>query len=95
MAELKFMTDANVRSFQQFKDLDKLLVKRDTELRQQQKAHDKSKKKYQDLLAQFTDTLNVKLRYEQIIKNLMENDQSSKKQRKTVIDVIKSTKDTK
>ena len=72
-----------------------MLVKRDNELRQQQKAHDKSKKKYLDLLSQFTDTLNVKLRYEQIIKNLMENDQSSNKQRKTVIDVIKSTKFTK
>ena len=67
-------------------------MKREAELKQLQKAHDQLKKKYQGLLAQFTDTLNVKLRYEQIIKDLMENEKSSDKQRKTVYEVIKSTK---
>ena len=39
-------------------------MKRETELRLLQKAHDQKKTKFADLLAQFTDTLNVKLRYE-------------------------------
>ena len=73
-------------------DLDKLLSKREAELKQRQKAHDQWKGKYQGLLTHFTDTLNAKLRYEQIIIYLMENDKSSDKQRKTVIEVIKSTK---
>lgn len=48
--------------------------------------------KYQNILAQFTATLNVKLRYEQIIKNLMENDKKDGEHRKTMKDVIKNTK---
>ena len=74
-----------MRSLYQFKDLDKLLIKRDSEIKQLKKTLDHSKTKCRDLLALFTDTLNVKLRYEQIIKNLMKNEKKGSKERKTIV----------
>ena len=57
------------------------------------KTHERLKTKFNEIQTLFSDTLNVKLRYEQIIKNLMEND-LKKKHRLSVLDVIKSTKPT-
>ena len=48
--------------------------------------------KFHSLLAQFTATLNVKLRYEQIIKNILENDKKNEKDRRTIKVVIENTK---
>ena len=67
-------------------------MKREYEIRNLKKMLDQSKKKFTDLVALFTNTLNVKLRYEQIIKNLMENEKKSSKDQKTVVNIIKSTK---
>ena len=77
--KLEAETLAATRSLKQFKDLDMMLIKKETELKQLKKAHDRVKSKFSDLQALFTDTLNVKLRYEQIIKNLMENEKMSGK----------------
>ena len=56
-----------------------MLIKRETELKQLKRTHDRHKVKFSDLQALFTDTLNVKLRYEEIIKNLMENEKKHRK----------------
>ena len=78
MLRVKLQLEAEMntatRSLKQFKNLDVLLIKKDTELKQLKKAQDRLKTKFSDLQALFTNTLNVKLRYEQIIKNLMENE---------------------
>ena len=69
-----------------------MLVKREIEYKNLKKTHDRQKSKYSDLQALFTDTLNVKLRYEEIIKNLMENEKKNRKNQKTVADIIMLTK---
>lgn len=56
------------------------------------KIQEKLKNKFNETQIMFSDTLNVKLRYEQIIKNLMENETKKAKHRLTVVDVIKKTK---
>ena len=55
------------------------------------KSQEKLKSKFNKTLIMFTDALNVKLRYEQIIKNLIENETKKAKHRLTVVDVIKKT----
>ena len=69
-----------------------MLIKKESELKHLKKTQDRLKTKFSNLQALFTNTLNVKLRYEQIIKNLMENDKMSSENRKSVDEVIKSTK---
>ena len=59
--------------------------KRDNEIKQLKKTIDHSKTKFRNLLLLFTDTLNVKLRYEQIIKTLMENEKKGHEQQKTIL----------
>ena len=80
------------RSLKQFKSLDVMLIKKESELKQLKKTQDRLKTKFSDLQALFANTLNVKLRYEQIIKNLMENEKMSSQNKKSVAEVIKSTK---
>ena len=75
---------------QQYKDLDKLLNKREIENKQLTKKHERLKLVFSDLQSLFTDTLNVKLRYEKIIKSLLENDK--KKDKQSTRQVIKNTK---
>ena len=71
-----------------------MLIKKDTEIKQLKKAQERQKTKFNEIQTLFSDTLNVKLRYEQIIKNLMENDLKKSKNRQTVVEIIKSTKPT-
>ena len=52
------------RSLKQFKNLDVMLIKKESELKQLKKTQDRLKTKFSDLQALFTNTLNVKLRYE-------------------------------
>ena len=59
--------------------------KRDNEIKQLKKTIDHSKTKFRNLLLLFTDTLNVKLRYEHIIKTLMENEKKGHEQQKTIL----------
>ena len=62
-----------------------MMNKRDNEIKQLKKTIDHSKTKFRNLLLLFTDTLNVKLRYEQIIKTLMENEKKGHEQQKTIL----------
>ena len=75
--QLEAEINANMRSLKQFKNLDLMLIKKESELKQLKKTQDRLKAKFSDMQSLFTNTLNVKLRYEQIIRNLMENEKMS------------------
>ena len=74
--ENETIIQASLKNYQQFKKIDQLLAKREAELKKANVLVKKLTKKNSKLIIGLTDTLNVKLRYEQIIKNLFENEKT-------------------
>ena len=69
-----------------------LLRRREADLKQVKASQGKLKSQLSDLLALFTHTLNVKLRYENIIKTLLYNSDKKLVDKRTIRDIIISTK---
>lgn len=90
--ELKERLSVESRSMQQFDELEKMLVSREAELKSSRKQNGKLKEKKRELVNILTDVLNVKLRYEQIIKRVIENDKKEEEKRLSVLAVIDNSK---
>lgn len=67
------------------------LEKRDATLQDTKKTINKLVKSGQETRQLLQDTLNVKLRYEEIIKAILENEKKASKSRSSVEDIISRT----
>ena len=75
--------------YKEFKDLSMKLEKRDTALQESKKTISRMVKNGQETRQLLQDTLNVKLRYEEIIKAIMENERKGNTH--SVQEIIKKT----
>ena len=80
---------SSLLNYKQFKDLDQLVLKKKELLKEAKKSISSYKAKEKETAQMLYDTINVKLRYEQIIKNLIENEKNGHEQ--TTIEIIVGT----
>lgn len=90
LTELESIRAVEVRSLAQFRDLDRLLQRREADLRASRKKIDSLREKKNDLTTRLADTLRDKLILQRAIDNLIDNKKGENKV--SVLDVINLTK---
>ena len=93
--EIEDAVKKSALNYKDFKELYLKLEKRDTAIQESKKTVNKLVKSGQETRQLLQDTLNVKLRYEEIIKAIMENEKKGSKLRISVQEIIARTQATK